>query len=94
MNSRYIKNLRIINFQSHKNTTMNFSNGLNVIVGESDVGKTAIIRALKWVLFNEPKGASFINRDSDECIVEINYSDGISLIRKRNKKIFYECLQM
>lgn len=86
MNSRYIKNLRIINFQSHKNTTMNFSNGLNVIVGESDVGKTAIIRALKWVLFNEPKGASFINRDSDECIVEINYSDGISLIRKRNKK--------
>lgn len=56
----YIKSIEIENFQSHKYSKLDFSERLNVIVGPSDNGKSAIIRALKWVLFNEPKGTDFI----------------------------------
>jgi len=45
-----INSLTIQNFQSHKNTTLEFDNGINIIIGQSDSGKTAIIRALNWVI--------------------------------------------
>jgi DNA repair protein SbcC/Rad50 len=51
--------LDIQNFQSHENTTLEFSKGVNVIVGTSDSGKTAIIRALRWLVWNRPSGDDF-----------------------------------
>jgi ABC-type transporter Mla maintaining outer membrane lipid asymmetry ATPase subunit MlaF len=51
-----IKKLIIENFQSHKYTEVDFSEGFNIIFGPSDYGKSAIIRALRWVLYNEPGG--------------------------------------
>lgn len=52
--------LLIENFQSHEQTEVFFTEGLNVFVGPSDSGKSAILRALRWVLYNEPKGTDFI----------------------------------
>ena len=49
----YLKRVRLENFQSHKNSIIDFDRGLNVIVGPSDSGKSAIIRAIKWALYNE-----------------------------------------
>jgi exonuclease SbcC len=54
-----IKSLTIRNFQSHKDTTFGFSPGVNLIVGQSDSGKTAIIRALRWLATNRPSGDNF-----------------------------------
>lgn len=54
-----IKNLVIENFQSHKKTEINFSKGVNIFIGSSDSGKTAILRALKWLFYNRPLGDSF-----------------------------------
>ena len=51
---RYVRRITLENFQSHKHTEMEFGPELNVIVGPSDSGKSAIIRALKWVMYNEP----------------------------------------
>ena len=51
-----INDLEIINFQSHKNTTLEFSPGVNVILGQSDVGKSTIIRAITWAVNNRPSG--------------------------------------
>ena len=48
----YIKKIELHNFQSHEYTEMEFDRGLNVILGNSDVGKTAILRAIKWALYN------------------------------------------
>ena len=52
-----IKKIIIDNFQSHEHTEIEFGPGLNVIVGPSDYGKSAVVRALRWVLYNEPRGA-------------------------------------
>lgn len=56
--------LRIQNFQAHKDTTIEFD-CITTIVGPSDIGKSAVLRALKWVAKNEPKGTSFV-RDGDK----------------------------
>lgn len=81
----FIKSIEIENFQSHKYSKLNFNENLNVIVGPSDNGKSAIIRALKWVLFNEPKGSDFIRYGENYCRVSINLSDGTKIIRERTK---------
>jgi chromosome segregation ATPase len=47
-----LKSLRIINFESHKDTTINFTDGFNVIIGQSDGGKSSIIRAIAAVCYN------------------------------------------
>lgn len=51
-----INNISISNFQSHKNSQLDFHPGVNVIIGPSDSGKTAIIRALRWLVWNRPTG--------------------------------------
>jgi len=54
-----IKSLTLQNFQSHKQSSLEFDPGVNVIIGPSDSGKTAIIRALRWLVWNRPSGDAF-----------------------------------
>jgi len=85
-----ISNLNIKNFQSHENTNLSFHKNINVIVGKSDSGKTAIIRALNWLLKNRPAGDSFIQFNKDKIIVELKINDNkIKKIKskKENKYI-------
>ncbi|ADU74336.1 Rad50 zinc hook protein [Acetivibrio thermocellus AD2] len=78
-----IKRIRIENFQSHKDTELSFSDGLNVIVGPSDQGKSAIIRAIKWVLYNEPRGTDFIRQGTNSARVTLELSNGYVITRER-----------
>lgn len=80
-----IKKIFMENFQSHINTEINFSDRVNVIIGQSDCGKTAIIRAIRWVLFNEPEGISMINHFSDYVRVSIDFTNNIRIVRYRSK---------
>jgi len=61
-----IKQLTIKNFQSHRNTILDFHSGVNVIIGLSQSGKTAILRALNWVINNRPSGFRFHSNFVDE----------------------------
>lgn len=51
-----IKKINIKNIQSHKNTSLELSSGVNAIIGSSNNGKSAILRALYWVRYNRPLG--------------------------------------
>ncbi|MDY0234486.1 MAG: AAA family ATPase [Gudongella sp.] len=82
---KHIKELIINNFQSHKYSELHFGQDLNVIIGPSDSGKTSIIRALKWVLYNEPSGDFFIREGENEVSVTIKLSDNTVLKRYRTK---------
>jgi exonuclease SbcC len=81
----YIKKVILENFQSHKYTELEFDSGLNVIVGPSDQGKSAIIRGIKWALFNEPSGDFFIREGATECSVTVIFSNNIKVKRYRSK---------
>lgn len=49
----YIKSLKLINFQRHKELQINFVNGVNILYGQSDAGKSCIRRAIEWISQNE-----------------------------------------
>lgn len=75
----YLKELQIKNFRKFKNLKVEFQKGLNLLVGENDVGKTAIIDAIKYVLntqsfdYIRPSYEDFFNSKSDELYRENNF---------------------
>lgn len=79
-----IEEVIIENFQSHKYTTITLSDGLNVIIGASDHGKSAIIRAIKWVLYNEPRGSDYIRQGAKYAKVTLKMSNGYIITRERS----------
>lgn len=83
---RKITSVYMENFQSHLNTTVQFDDGLNIIVGESNNGKTSILRAIMWVIDNQPLGTDFIMAGKKSCKVRINYDDGTFIERSRTLK--------
>jgi DNA repair exonuclease SbcCD ATPase subunit len=54
-----IKSIQLKNFQSHKNSILEFDKGVNIIIGKTDSGKSAIIRAIKLITFNKPSGDDY-----------------------------------
>lgn len=88
---KHIEKVILENFQSHKNSVIEFDNQLNVIIGPSDSGKTAILRGIKWALYNEPSGDYFIRQGQTECSVTICFSDKtkIKRYRSKTKNIYY-----
>ena len=51
-----IDKLKIQNVQSHKNSELEFVSGINVIIGSSNNGKSAVLRSLYWAICNRPLG--------------------------------------
>ena len=80
-----IKSVKLNNFQSHKESTLEFDKGMNVIVGASDSGKTAIIRALRLAIYNKPGGDEYRSTWGGDTYVEVN-SRNNTVTRSRGKK--------
>lgn len=86
-----IEYIEIENFQSHSHTKLEFDEGVNIIIGPSDSGKTAVIRAMKWIFFNEPSGTDIIKKGESAAKVIIKLDSGFKIIRGRGKsKNYYE----
>lgn len=83
----YIKKIVLRNFQSHSFTTIELSPKINVFLGKGNRGKSAIIRALKWVFFNEPQGSSFIKKGETYASCAITLDNDYTIIRERGDKI-------
>lgn len=47
-----ILSVALTNFKTHKDQQFNFQPGTNAICGENGAGKTSILEAIAWVLFN------------------------------------------
>lgn len=83
-----IKSLRIQNFQNHKDTTLEFSPGFNVIMGKTEAGKSAIIRSIEWLRNNRPSGNSFMS--GEKTIVTLKVDDYIIKKVKADKRNEYK----
>ena len=88
-----IKSLEIHNFLSLVNVLINLHPGVNVFVGSTDVGKSAILRGLKLAIWNRPLGESFLSwphvRDGEGLFVKI-ITDDHTIIRSKDKIEKYE----
>ncbi len=80
-----IKNIRLTNFQSHSETEIAPAppGGLTVIIGPSGHGKTAVLRALRWLLYNQPQGVAFMRKGAQMVKVAVELADGSVITRRR-----------
>jgi exonuclease SbcC len=70
-----LKSLILHNFRTHKDTELQFSPGVNVVVGISGSGKTNILRALNWIANNRPLGDGLVKWGQDSSQVSLIVED-------------------
>ena len=86
-----LKRIVINNFQCHKHMVLDLSGGVDAIASKSDTGKSAILRAIYWVVFNRPLGDSFRRHGTNSTEVSIQFDNGITITRhKSTKDNYYE----
>ena len=87
-----IKSTTLENFQSHTLSELKFHEGVNVITGVSDSGKSSIIRAWYWLIHNRPSGEDFKNwkaHKKDQVAVEVmTDKDTFAIIRSDGKTTY------
>jgi exonuclease SbcC len=73
------------NWQNHQEKVVEFDPQVTVIVGDNDSGKSAILRALRWIAFDEWDGIANEHitwgEDSSECILSL---DGHEITRYKS----------
>ena len=85
-----ITELKIKNFQIHESTTIKFTKGLNVVIGDTDAGKSALIRALYLIIMNQPRSGESIYQNSNTTVpLEIQIKDDKGNVIKRHKRKYY-----
>lgn len=83
----FIKKIVLRNFQSHSHTTIELSPKINIFLGKGNRGKSAVIRALKWIFFNEPQGTGFIKKGETFASCSVTLDNDYTIIRERGDKI-------
>jgi len=77
--------VRIRDFQAIKDATVEID-GLTVVSGPNNAGKTTVMRAIKGVFTNTP-GHNFVRHGAEKCIVEITFDDGNHVKWEKGEKI-------
>lgn len=83
-----LKNIELNNFQSHKRSNLTLHPGVNIFTGNSDCGKSALMRGIIWALTNDLRGDFFVSNwaknkkgtQTEDCSVVID-----SVERQRGK---------
>lgn len=78
-----IEKLTLKNFQSHKHSELEFAPGLNAIIGQSDSGKSALLRALRWIVTNRPSGDAFRSDWGGDTEATVQMAEG-TITRYKN----------
>lgn len=89
-----LKLFHIQNFQGHKDTIIEFTPGLNVIVGPTDAGKSSILRALQKLIRDTPSGKPFLSNWATETTLTLTFTidnQEHTIIRKvtPSKNLYY-----
>lgn len=77
--------LDIRNFQTHHSLSIDLDPRVTTIVGGSDSGKSAVVRALRWVALNKPNGKDFIRWGSKKTSVTVTAGRSFKIKRVRGK---------
>ncbi len=75
----HISKIELENIKSHESSTYEFSRGTTAITGENGAGKTTIIEAIAWALFDllEYKKEDFVRRGAKKGSVRVTFESGL-----------------
>lgn len=79
-----LEQLLVTDFQRHREFRLRFGPGVSCLVGPSDSGKSALIRAVEWVAFNTPAGTAFVRHGATAARAALKV-DGRWVVRHRSK---------
>jgi len=74
-----ISRLELENIKSHASSTFDFAKGTTAITGENGAGKTTIIEAIAWALFDflDYKKEEFVRRGAKKGSVKVTFESGL-----------------
>lgn len=78
-----LERVRLDNFQKHKKFDFELG-AVTTLVGQSDAGKSAILRAIRWACTNKPRGSAFIKYGEKQTTVRL-LLDGSTIKRSTGK---------
>lgn len=83
---RYIQSIELENFQSHVRLQLDLAAAgeLTILTGATHSGKSAVVRALGWVLLNTWRPV-YMRQGCDYTQVTLTYSGGLAIIRRRSR---------
>lgn len=75
----HISKIELENIKSHAASTIEFTKGTTAITGENGAGKTTIIEAVAWVLFDllDYKKEDFVKRGEKKGSVRVTFESGL-----------------
>lgn len=89
-----LKSLKLYNFQAHRKRLIQFDPAITTIRGRTDVGKSAVLRALRWLALNDTGGDEFITWGADESVAIVELEDGAGgeakIVRRKGKENVYK----
>jgi exonuclease SbcC len=89
----YIQQAILQGFQSHVASHFKLGPGLNVITGPTDSGKTALIRAIRWLAFEDQTKPNYVNQTVGSIEVTVVMDDGAAVTKRRKgTKTSYEII--
>jgi len=71
-----LRKFLIRNFQSHRRLSLDLDPRITTLIGPSDIGKSAVLRALRWALMNVPAGQAFVHDGTSTTSVTIIFDEG------------------
>lgn len=83
------KKLLLEDFQTHQSLTLEFSSRITTIKGPTDVGKSAVLRALRWLSLNNFPGDSFIRDGAKSVLVRLTTNEGDVIDREKGRENLY-----
>lgn len=88
-----IKSIHLENYMAHKDTTIELAPGVTVITGPNNVGKSAVVEAIRYVVQNPPP-KHVIRHGAKHAIVRLELDSGeIVEWHRSDKTAFYKIIQ-
>jgi len=86
-----ISQIKVKNFQSHKETILDLHEGVNALIGLTGAGKSVVFKSLDWLFRNRPLGDEYRSWWGGDTQVEIILKEGqrVGRVRTDSENYYY-----
>lgn len=78
-----LQRLKLCDFQAHRELEIALAPTITTIVGPTDAGKSAVLRALRWICLNDLPGDAFIREGAKRAEVSLELDSGNTITRSK-----------